>query len=248
MEQTGGIFYHYLALRNSLRYWRNYQGSIETFLSEALSCDKKLLVGPSGGYSLSKSHFSQITNKDIIAELDPVARLILKSKLKQNPQWIKHDLFKIGDEPEESASFSAGEFKRLGVERIVFCNMLGQLAYQYPGHSEQFWKNFLSKSLKKLQLDVYSYHDRWSILASKDYLDSFEENFKSLNLSEKMGLKIKDFCEHTTMKKSAQQKVEILDHPTDIFDSMDCRFHAIYPWRRTKNCLHLIHCISLTNL
>ncbi|MEC9282714.1 MAG: hypothetical protein VX642_08370 [Bdellovibrionota bacterium] len=248
MEQTGGIFYHYLAVRNSLRYWRNYQISIESFLTEALNCDKKILVGPSGGYSLSKSHFLQIQSEDIIAELDPLARLILKSKLGTKVNWVNQDLFKINEDPILSAKLSAEEFNSLNINRVIFCNMLGQLAYQYSGFTDLYWKLFLLNFLKNLNAEVYSYHDRWSILSTKAFLDSFETEFIKLSFLQKQIIDIKSLCEKVSNNSSSSTPVEILDHATDMDNSLRYKFHAVHPWRRTKNCLHLIHCISLPNL
>ena len=250
MEQTGGIFYHYLALRNSVRYWRDYQVSIEAFLSEALDSQEKLLVGPSGGYSLSKCHFLQINSDDKIAELDPMARLLLKYKVKQKLDWINEDLFVIERDPSLSAKLSSTNFNHTVSKRMVFCNMLGQLAYQYPGYSEDYWLIFFNEFLAQLNAEIYSYHDRWTLIANKKTLDLFEREFKLLDFEQRAQLDLKNFSHSIlkNLKTTSKKSFEILEHPTVKNDSLSLNLRAVASWRRTKNCLHLIHCISSANL
>ena len=155
MNQSGGIFYHYLALRNSLRYWRSFRNSMKGFIMEAFFDERKLLIGPSGGYSFHPEVLNLLGKEDLILELDPIAKKVLDFKLKGRCQFIMEDQFVVSDDPVQSGKLTAKSLDSFGKDTIVFCNVLGQLPYQYPGRSDQYWQEYLNSIFKNLKSTFY---------------------------------------------------------------------------------------------
>lgn len=115
LHPSGGLVYHWRALRHADGRWRPYRLAVAGWL-EAWKppAEHLLLLGPSGGYALTPAFlagFRRIT----AVEPDPLARLILTRRLPGLPlAW------------EVAAGDPLLAVQRHPRAAVLFCNLLGQ--------------------------------------------------------------------------------------------------------------------------
>lgn len=120
-HHSGGLVYHWRAIRNLNQLWSAHLDHTRSFLEEWSPQAKTLyLIGPSGGYSLPKEWLKRF--KKIIAfEPDPTARMIFQIRNRLRPVWIKTP-FDFNELHEGKITFESGS-------AILFCNLLGQIEF-----------------------------------------------------------------------------------------------------------------------
>lgn len=242
MEQTGGFFYHYLAARNSLRYWRNYRRQIKDFLSLALAADHKLLVGPSAGYCFSQEHKPLLGAQDCYLDVDPLARPLFQMRWGKKARWIGEDFLCIHSDPVFSAHQAVQKLMSLQASRILFCNLLGQLAYRYPNQTSEYWQQYIHTVFTQCPVTTFSFHDRWTLLAPRRTLDQIERNWPHDTLI----LADNELKTHLQAIEVAQP-CQVLAHPTEALSPEQWQLDRQVLWRRHRGCLHIIDCVSSTN-
>lgn len=118
---SGGIVYHWRALRNLDRLWSSHLDQTRAFLEEWAPQSKTIyLIGPSGGYSVPKEWLKRFT-KIIAFEPDPSARIIFQIRNRIRTEWISKP-FDFLDLKEGKIQFEPGS-------AILFCNLLGQIHF-----------------------------------------------------------------------------------------------------------------------
>src|SRR5262245_55213637 len=84
---TGGLIYHARALRFSAKRWAPFRREVATWLEGWQPRERALLlVGPSGGYSLSEEFLRRFETVSAI-DPDPLSRYIFSLRLGVAPQW-----------------------------------------------------------------------------------------------------------------------------------------------------------------
>jgi hypothetical protein len=146
-HHSGGLVYHWRAVRNLNQLWSAHLDHTRNFLEEWAPRSKTLnLIGPSGGYSLPKEWLARF--KRILAfEPDPVARKIFEVRNRIRPEWIK--------KPFDFQELHSGNIHFEEDSAILFCNLLGQF------HFEEEAGLLAQSELLKLALrhEFASYHD-----------------------------------------------------------------------------------------
>ncbi len=170
---SGGWLYHARSLRFRERLWTPFRKSLSDRLlswRERTGGDARplLLIGPSGFHCLPERLVGAGTRLHV-SEPDPIARWILKRRLKRSPLFLTDDLL----QPLDIQSFKKKLMVLDGSERvaIVFCNLLGQtaLSFQETETRKKQWQNFapaLLKALEERGSPVFSFHDRLSFESS----------------------------------------------------------------------------------
>jgi hypothetical protein len=149
-DPSGGLRYHWTALRRRNDAWLPHRRSVRTFLSEwAPRASKLILVGPSAGYSLP-SEFLAPFQQVLVIEPDPLARRLLTQRFEIGFQWVRS--------PKELT---------LQLDRsyaVLFCNMLGQLSLS-PAMENPESRGQFHRLAERVQLlcPWASFHDRLSI-------------------------------------------------------------------------------------
>ena len=230
-SSSGGVVYHLRALISFNSLWKSHRIAVNTFLKEwqAFKLDshsenfnKIILIGPSGGYSLSKTWLSQF--KTLIAfEPDPLARFIFEKRMGLKPIWIKTPF----DLEDENSFVTKEELKT----PAVFCNVLGQLNFKNESLALENLIRFLEPR------PFASYHDAWS--GKKVRFQFPQESFLTrVPLKERIQI------------KTDQTHVELNEHlPLSWFEyyanksKRDFRFRY-WEWQLTGKKTHLIEGVS----
>lgn len=165
-SKSGGLFYHYLALKYKNSLWSCYKKNLNKLIIDLkFPTEKIILVGPSGGYALDADWVNQFSEV-LVAEPDGLALKILSKKIKD---------FKAIESPVSLDILNCKKFsKHAKTHTFIFCNLLGQLYTIYHdlgGDESSFeqWKELLA--LKLSEINFVSFHDVFSI-TSKNNLDS----------------------------------------------------------------------------
>lgn len=144
---SGGVVYHFRALRNLKALWSDHLAHTRAFLEEWNPQSNSLvLIGPSGGYSLPKKwlqKFSSIT----AYEPDAIARKIFELRNGIKPHWITEP-FHFDRLPSGGITFPENS-------AILFCNLLGQIDFDEKAGLEA--QEELCKLARTYELA--SYHD-----------------------------------------------------------------------------------------
>lgn len=225
---SGGWIYHLRAMRSRAR-WRNFSEDLERWLfSWRKPGGTLLLVGPSGGYTLSTKWlrgFDEIHAFDI----DPLASWFFHLR---HPgvqvKFHRQDLFWREDRLSTAAVESA--IQNHPKASVLFCNVLGQLPLEKriaDGDMERF--------LKQLRASLHgsawaSYHDLFTIepLAAADHA-KVDRAFRG-------GADI-------TRGVSGVEHLEIVDH-TLAGDWGKGLQRELLGWPLTPRSLHLIEALK----
>lgn len=227
--QTGGIVYHLRALRFQNSLWSPFQEWVTDFLSPWKPSGELVLVGSSGGYTLSIKWLKQFDQLTVI-EPDPIARAILKIRLGRSFSVSRLTFIK---DPLTPVTLDKWNQIFPNATHALFSNVLGQL---YLTHSpmelsdfKRAFQSWVSKSRSKLK--IASYHDRLSGEAIPQIAALAHESHspKKGSLSNQDLLKV---C-------YKGQGGELADHEMEGWFPPD--FRAKYGfWQISKNVVHLI--------
>lgn len=144
---SGGLIYHFRALRHARRLWRPYRAAVAGWLADwRPDTGHLLLLGPSGGYTLPRDFLGRFARVTAV-EPDPLARLILARRFAGlNLDW------------ETPGADLLDPVRRHPGAAILFCNLLGQDWRGTGGESAR------TARLARLRADLAgrswaSYHD-----------------------------------------------------------------------------------------
>jgi len=158
-DASGGLGYHWRALKYRHRHWGAFHAQVRHWLNEWHPDARTLiLVGPSGGYALDADFLSRFDRR-IVLEPDPVARWLLRRRFRSlRWEFAREDVF-----------HDPAALDRLTAiwpdAAILFCNVIGQLfsadeLHQWlAGHDIWFrshawasWHDVFSSSVPPLRL------------------------------------------------------------------------------------------------
>jgi hypothetical protein len=250
LNPSGGILYHYLALKYRRGLWRTFIGELGGWLMDWRPPeDRILLVGASGGYTLPAAFLSRFRSIDVL-EPDPLARFIFGYRfrgLKTDIGWSRMDCLgpfaaegrKAGrpvverpDGRPAARRFDAARTLSLLEENypgraVLFCNVLGQLCVPYP--EETAGPSFGKWGAALFGADggrsMASYHDRLSGPVPFLVKNSAPENSSSAELA-------RAFC-------APDADVTLIDHETGNLFRGDLK-RRYFNWRLTPGQYHLI--------
>jgi hypothetical protein len=125
LTSTGGLSYHYLALKYARSRWSQHRDQLERHLSEwPHFCYDLILIGPSGGYSLPVG-FLKSFRHIYVYDPDPIAKRIFAWRFQNVPHTWSHS----------PILFTPGLDSKVGLDALkahhphaalLFCNILGQ--------------------------------------------------------------------------------------------------------------------------
>ncbi len=172
---SGGLLYHYLALRFSGTLWRPFLQNVADWLDNWNPTSKELIIfGSSAGYSLPPS-FLRRFERVICVEPDPWARLLLRRRFKNAPLEFVSDrgfLTPVSSDHKGShAKLALDKLKefisKFPNAAILFSNVLGQLPLEFPHLSDEIFASHLVAVRATLRGRVWaSYHDLLSTWAT----------------------------------------------------------------------------------
>lgn len=237
MNQTGGFFYHYLGLRNSMRYWKSFQEHIESVLEKIQIKENERIawIGVSGAYSLPKLLLRERLLKDHFIDIDPFAKWVFNFRIGYSENWSAENYLKIDIDPTKSAAESAEALNQMAVDKIIFCNILGQLPLFSIEKPKSYWIRYHQVLLDSIAVEVFSYHDLFTITGSKQDLDEIENNLNLDLVHSERSL----MSELKSLALNFKQ-ISYVDHFTEHLSSKS--IHKCF-WRKDRNSLHLIDCI-----
>ncbi len=148
LHDSGGLVWHWRALRRRHTLWRPFRNQVALWLAAWQPPEKALLlVGPSAGYTLDGAFLARWSS--IIAlEPDPLARYLLRRRCGERLQFADLDVFA----PQGMQALAA----HYPGHAILFSNVLGQLAPRQPDAARR-WYAALRTALA--QQHWASYHD-----------------------------------------------------------------------------------------
>ncbi|MFK8137904.1 MAG: hypothetical protein AB8E15_06065 [Bdellovibrionales bacterium] len=225
MNHTGGFFYHYLALRNSGRRWMPYQAKMSQLLSKipVKPSEHLILVGPSGGYSLSREFLMKFKSITVF-EPDSMGKSIFYWRLNlKNVRWIpsKFDSSQIQSSRDETT--------------ILFCNCLGQMKFQYFDDPKKTIPAIQSnlREAKSKAYRVLSYHDLYSFPSFKGV---FPSEFSVTSSNGDIIRKV--------MAASDAEEVSLVDHYTNFLVKDNIILDRMI-WDLGKRTKHIIDFMEL---
>lgn len=155
LHPSGSLAYHLRAWRWQNSLWLPFHAQVRRWLTDwRPSCRHLVLIGPSGGYDLSRQfleRFERIT----VLEPDPLARWLLRRRLRGiRIEWQDGEFL---PQPGGFARLAA----RFPDAAFLFCNLLGQdLIGQPPAFDRAVWLAELAPALRGRAWA--SWHDRVS--------------------------------------------------------------------------------------
>lgn len=134
---SGGLLWHWRALRARHTLWRPFRKNLAQWLDAWHPASSRLLlVGPSAGWTLPESLLTRF-EEVVVLEPDPLARFLLKHRFPgAKLVFSRLDLFAPGGLEALRRLFPA--------HALLFCNVLGQLS---PESGAQAWCETLRRSL-----------------------------------------------------------------------------------------------------
>jgi hypothetical protein len=154
---SGGILYHWRALRNR-HEWKEFRGEVENWLADwPMAAKELILIGPSAGYTLSTGWLKRF-DKVYAFDLDPLAGPLFRLR---HPgvqvRFRKLDVFWDGER------YSTDTLRKILATHpgaaVLLSNILGQLLIEHVV-SDSDWTRFLT--MVRLSLngrEWASYHD-----------------------------------------------------------------------------------------
>ncbi len=232
---AGGLFYHYCALKYRHSRWKTFREPLNEWLLEwDFEHEDLLIVGSSGGYSLSDAFLMRFKSITII-EPDPIARFIFLKRFEKMGIPIHHD-------PEDYFSPEKNDFqpsrlqdffKKYQTHSIVFSNLLGQFPHLFPKAAEResfkFWKKILRRELDQ-RFSWLSYHDRIS--------SRYEFKLSVNIMKSSQDFTNSELVESLEWANQSPRAIQIGDHQTgDLFQGMERRY---FVWRIFPGQCHLV--------
>lgn len=223
LNPTGGIWYHYLALKYARKCWMPFKQELQKVLSQWQPQSEYLvIVGASGGYCLTEDFLKRFRKIETI-EPDPIARWIFNRRfknLKKNVTFNAHPVFNPLFSLEGLDQF----FSSYTDATLLFSNLLGQLRLLAPDDSGFLqWKAKLGEHLSN-RGNWFSFHDR---LTSSEPLSAEH-------------LSIQGSVEDWVKSQALKPGTEIVDHDLEgIFRDTSI---ASLQWELYPGSYHLIEC------
>lgn len=124
LHPSGGLVYHWRAWRWRRTLWAPFHDQVRRWLTDWRPdvhdhVDHLVLVGPSGGYALSRP-FLERFHRITVLEPDPLARRILAQRFPDCPFAFEDALWLAGPEGFRMLT------ERFPDAAFLFCNLLGQ--------------------------------------------------------------------------------------------------------------------------
>ncbi|MCM2280287.1 MAG: hypothetical protein NDI61_00415 [Bdellovibrionaceae bacterium] len=244
LPPSGGIFYHYLAMRFSRTLWRDFRAEVDHWLTNWLSnslttwsphAHELIIFGSSAGYSLSTT-FLEKFNRVIVVEPDPLARLLLRRRFPQVWWEFTADRNLLAPIPENapgSASKRALDqlhtfLKRYPDAAVLFSNVLGQLPLEFPHLSDELFASHLIAIRAAVKDRAWaSYHDLLSTWAKPKSMAPFELPSGPLDLEAFIRARLEP-------PPGGASPLEVTDHQThalSIGEPTACTWWEIAPGR-----------------
>jgi hypothetical protein len=193
LPPSGGLFYHYLALRFSKTLWGPFKEDVAYWLRLWNPKSKSLVIfGSSAGYSIQRD-FLQRFERVICVEPDPLARLLFKRRFSNARIEFIADTNLLAPVPEGAkGSTSKRVLQRLHefLQRypdaaVLFANVLGQLPLEFPHLNDQLFASHLVAVRAAVKdREWASYHDLLSTWVHPKKLGRFELPAGPLELDE----------------------------------------------------------------
>lgn len=231
MNVTGGLVYHWRALKYSSSLWKSYHKNIAEWLAEwPQKNERLLLVGPSAGYSLTNEFLSRY-KKIVVNELDSCARYLFKKKFyKSDIDFIKTDLLGTTRDlvPDQFITYINSNLSC----DILFANVLGQISILTANNPEKFisWSSKLKKGIQSK--NFASYHDLFSFKGSYRWKS---ESILCDGAVEEDRL-VREFIDSDSLTQ-----IELMDHWTQNLMSLGRR--RVLHWEIAPKQHHLIECV-----
>lgn len=222
------MYYHLQAMKYGNELWKPFKEKTDLFLNSWETQKKSLvIVGPSGGYSLSPT-FLQKFSKIHLIEIDPIAPLIFKFKNRSQSIFVDDkDYLNNGPAGLEEL------LKKYSDSAILFSNILGQLVYFKKGTQQV--KELIPNLLEMLvSFDWASYHDVASFHFKKDpsmlcwplVLNSITAPDYNKKIEAQLNLKPLEY--------------EYIDHLIDDY-FIEYKLKMKCVWQIQPNSYHIIH-------
>lgn len=244
MPPSGGLSYHYLALRFSRTLWRPFRGDVARWLAEWAPRSRELVIfGSSAGYSLPAGFLARF-ERVIIVEPDPLARLLLRRRFPR-ARFEFSSRFSGGrdllapipeSEPGSTAKKAVEKLKTFLGEypnaAVLFANVIGQLPLEFPHLSDELFASHLVAIRAAVQGRPWaSYHDLLSTWARPRSFEPFELPAGPLDVE----LFARAHLEPApTAGRASRLNVEITDHQTHAFsvgEPTGCAWWELAPGR-----------------
>ncbi len=170
LRSSGGLIYHFKALRYKAKLWRSFTLAVEQELEKWPKRSNQILIfGCSGGYTLGSTWLKRYESV-IGVDADPLAGLIFRANHPSVSFHFEHQSL-FDAQFEKSLERFQRLLEKYPESDVLFSNLLGQLMIDLPVSarpSESTWLVFLSQLRMKLsQRNWASYHDLWSQTGSE---------------------------------------------------------------------------------
>lgn len=155
---SGGLLYHWRA-RRSKALWQPFVADLEKLLAAWASKGELIVIGPSGGYSLSTGWLKKF-RRVIAFDIDPLAPWFFKNR-HFGVEFHKQDMFFDSD----GLSFKPllREIEKYPQARILFANVFGQLPLERELRDGEL-PAYLRKLAPTLKDRAWaSYHDLYTL-------------------------------------------------------------------------------------
>jgi hypothetical protein len=216
LPPSGGLFYHYLALRFSRTLWQPFKQDVAQWLQLWKPQARELIIfGSSAGYSLPPDFMNQF-ERVVAVEPDPFARLLFKRRFPKGRIEFAPDRDLLAPLPKDfpgSSSQQALKKLRSFLDRypnaaILFANVLGQLPLEFPHLSDELFASHLIGVRAAVKNRPWaSYHDLLSTWARPKSRKPFVLPAGDLDLTE-FALK------HLEILPNTNVNMEVTDHQT----------------------------------
>jgi hypothetical protein len=227
LTPSGGLVYHYRALRYGSSLWAPFRANLASWLeaSELSSAEELLLLGPSAGHCLPLAWLGQFRRLTLL-EPDPLARRLLSQRLPQPRLEAEHRDLLLRPLLSGRAGLDA-VLERRPRAAVLFCNVLGQLHFALSDDEhERFQAEFVRRVVPLLDGRAWaSFHDRWSFDLEPDPA-----------LPQRLVFAKAWFGAHGPT-------LTALDHGTSqLFPA--ALPHHYFGWQLTPRALHLVEAVS----
>lgn len=227
MPPSGGLFYHYLAMRFSRTLWTRFRTDVANWLAEWSPPSTELVVfGSSAGYSLPDG-FLERFERVVIVEPDPLARVLLRRRFPLAQLEFASDRsllapdseteFKALKSRERRALAKLNRFlSRYPKAAVLFSNVLGQLPLEFPHLDDELFASHLIAIRSAVRDRPWaSYHDLLSTWIRPIRLEPFILPGGPLDL-EAFAHEHLLPAHETSIKGTARvaRKLEVTDHQT----------------------------------
>ena len=246
-NKSGGLSYHYQALRYKNSLWKNYNKSICGWLKEWKQGGRRLvIIGPSGGYSLN-SKFLGRYERIYCVDPDPLAQKIFCRRFSNHVVSWDYQNYFLNRQGEFEINLLNDFFNHHKDADFLFTNILGQLALIYPRAA------YIDRSRKNLSNNFKGWLIHFRNLLSAynfaSFHDLYSTKYKPDRLVQEISIGQGDLDLKTLVSSfydsSKRQSLTFADHHTSVLFKEFPR--KIIYWKRTKKNYHFIECVKRDN-